>query len=174
MNCKHDANDTLEERRCALQTQLDGHKTQAARNKLGQFSTPTLLARDVLSYALNLLPDGERIRFLDPAIGTGSFYSALRATCGPRPVTWARGFEIDPHYGQPARELWQDTPLDITMGDFTQQPHPVLVAEQANLIICNPLYVRHHHLSGADKVRLQDAANSAAHVKLSGLAGLYL
>jgi adenine-specific DNA-methyltransferase len=166
-------NDTLEERRCALQTQLDGHKTQAARNKLGQFATPTQLARDVLSYGLNLLPKGARVRFLDPAIGTGSFYSALMATCGARPVTWARGFEIDPHYGQPAGELWQDTPLDITMGDFTQQSPPAKDAEQANLLICNPPYVRHHHLSGADKVRLQEAAHSAANVELSGLAGLY-
>lgn len=173
MNSKSDSNDSLEMLRCALQTQLDGYKTQAARNKLGQFATPTQLARDVLSYGLSLLPKGDGVRFLDPAIGTGSFYSALRASCGTRPVTWARGFEIDPHYGLPTRELWQGAPLEITMGDFTQQHPPANAADQANLLICNPPYVRHHHLSSSDKVRLQKAAYSAAHVELSGLAGLY-
>ncbi len=173
MNNKLHGEDRIEERRCALQTELDSQKTPTARNKLGQFATPTQLARDVLSYGLNLLPKGESIRFLDPAIGTGSFYSALRASCGQRLVTWARGFEIDPHYGQPARELWQDMPLDITMGDFTQQQPPANDAEKANVLICNPPYVRHHHLSGIDKVRLHKVAHSAANIELSGLAGLY-
>jgi predicted RNA methylase len=173
MNTKRDTNDRMEEGRCALQAQLDGHKTQAERNKLGQFATPTQLARNVLSYGLSLLPKGEGVRFLDPAIGTGSFYSALRSTCRRRPLIWARGFEIDMHYGLPAQELWSDTPLEITMGDFTRQTQPAKDAERANLLICNPPYVRHHHLSGPDKVRLQEAADSAAQVKLSGLAGLY-
>jgi len=173
MTCKHDVKDTMEEKRCALQAQLDAHKTQSERNKLGQFATPTKLARDVLSYGLSLLPKGEDIRLLDPAIGTGSFYSALKATCNDRKVAWARGFEIDPHYGQPAQELWRDTPLEITMGDFTQQFPMAQDAERANLLICNPPYVRHHHLSSSDKVRLQEAAHFSAHVELSGLAGLY-
>ena len=77
--------DTLEQRRSALQAELDGQKSQAERNKLGQFATPTALARDVLAYGLSLLPKGEPVRFLDPAIGTGSFYAALMSTCRRRP-----------------------------------------------------------------------------------------
>lgn len=165
--------DTIEQRRCALQAQLDGHKTQAERNKLGQFATPTQLARDVLSFGLGLLPKGEAVRFLDPAIGTGSFYSALLSTRRRRPVAWARGFEIDQHYGKPAQELWAGEPLQITLGDFTRQAAPRNDAERANLLICNPPYVRHHHMTGAEKVRLQEAARATAHVELSGLAGLY-
>ena len=165
--------DLIEHRRCVLQAELDGHKTQTERNKLGQFATPTQLARDVLGFGLRLLPEGEDARFLDPAIGTGSFYSALLSTSRDRPVTWARGFEIDPHYGNPSQELWADEPLQITLGDFTQQDAPRYDRERANLFICNPPYVRHHHLSAAVKVRLQEAARRAANVKLSGLAGLY-
>lgn len=165
--------DAMEERRCALQAALDGHKTQAERNKLGQFATPTQLARDVLAYGLGLLPKGEAVRFFDPAFGTGSFYSALRSTCRRRPVAWARGFEIDAHYGRPALELWRGTPLELTLGDFTRQTPPAADAGRANLLICNPPYVRHHHLSGEEKLRLQEAAHTAAHVELSGLAGLY-
>jgi len=163
----------FEQRRCTLQAELDGHKTQAERNKLGQFATPTLLARDVLAYGLALLPKGEPVRFLDPAIGTGSFYAALLSTHGRRPVVSAQGFEIDPHYGKPAQALWEGTPLNITLADFTRQAAPADAAKRPNLLICNPPYVRHHHLNGADKVRLQEAARAASHVELSGLAGLY-
>lgn len=163
--------DTLEQWRCALQTELDAQKTQAQRNKLGQFATPTSLARDVLAYGLGLLPQGEAVRFLDPAIGTGSFYSALLAT--RRSIAWARGFEIDPHYGAPAQALWAGEPLQINLADFTRQEAPAGDEQRANLLICNPPYVRHHHLSGADKARLQEAARAAARVELSGLAGLY-
>jgi len=48
----------------------------------------------------------------------------------------------------------------------------VLEDEKYNLIICNPPYVRHHHISN-EKKRLQEQALIAANMKLSGLAGLY-
>jgi len=165
--------DTIEQRRCALQAELDAQKSQAERNKLGQFATPTALARDVLAYGLSLLPKGAPVRFLDPAIGTGSFYAALMSTCRRRPVASALGFEVDPHYGKPAQGLWKGTPLTIRLGDFTQQSAPARSADRATLLICNPPYVRHHHLQAEEKVRLQHAARDAAHVELSGLAGLY-
>lgn len=164
---------TKEERRCALQAELDGHKPQAERNKLGQFSTPTQLARDVLAYGLEFLRKDEPVRFLDPAIGTGSFYSALISTCRERSVASAHGFEVDPHYGKPALALWEGSQLQITLGDFTRQTPPSQDAQRANLLICNPPYVRHHHLEGVEKMRLQAAAHEAANVELSGLAGLY-
>lgn len=170
---KTETPDVLEELRCVLQAKLDSQKVQAERNKLGQFATPTRLARGMLDYGLSLLPESTPIRFLDPAIGTGSFYSALMATCRHRPMDWSRGFEVDAHYGLPAQKLWQHTPLEITLADFTQQAPPAHDADRPNLLICNPPYVRHHHLNGLDKQRLQSAARSAALVELSGLAGLY-
>ncbi|MGC8733341.1 MAG: Eco57I restriction-modification methylase domain-containing protein, partial [Halothiobacillaceae bacterium] len=72
-----------------------------------------------------------------------------------------------------ALDLWKGTPLEITLGDFTRQTPPSADADRANLLICNPPYVRHHHLSGEEKLRLQEAAHRVAHVELSGLAGLY-
>lgn len=163
----------LEQARCALQAKLDGHKSQAERNKLGQFATPTQLARDVLAHGLSLLPQGAPIRFLDPAIGTGSFYSALRAVSAEHQVQSATGFEIDPHYGEPAQTLWAQTPLCLALTDFTRQTAPADDQAKANLLICNPPYVRHHHLGSDEKLRLQSASEIAAHVKLPGLAGLY-
>lgn len=161
--------DILEQRRTTLQAALDGQKTQAERNRLGQFATPTALAQDILKYAATLLPRGDKIHFLDPAIGTGSFYSALRAVFSNKQIAEALGFEIDAHYGKPATSLWQNSGLAIKLADFTcAKPSP-----HFNLIICNPPYVRHHHLENGDKNRLQLHTRHASGMKISGLAGLY-
>ena len=159
-----------ETRRLSIQADLDACKTALERNKLGQFATPTVLAREVLAYGLSLLPEGQDVHFLDPAIGTGSFYSALLETIRDRPLTTAKGYEVDPHYGEPAKQLWNGQGLDIELADFTSATPP---ADGFNLLICNPPYVRHHHLDGDEKRRLQMASRTAAGVKLSGLAGLY-
>ena len=156
--------------RLSIQAELDSKKTALARNKLGQFATPTVLAREVLSYGLSLMPKGQRVRFLDPAIGTGSFYSALREMIKRRPIEAAKGYEVDPHYGEPARELWAGSGLDIELSDFTQAQPP---CDGFNLLICNPPYVRHHHIGADEKRRLQIVSQESAGVKLSGLAGLY-
>lgn len=161
--------DPLEHRRLVLQNELDGQKTQAERNKLGQFATPTMLAQDLLRYAQSLLPQNEVVRFLDPAIGTGAFYSALRTVYPASQIADAAGFEIDPHYGRPAGELWGGTGLTLALADFTRQkPDP-----RFNLLICNPPYVRHHHFDKDDKARLQLHSAQACGVRIGGLAGLY-
>lgn len=159
----------LEQRRLLLQATLDAKKTAGERNKMGQFATPSLLAQDILRYAVTLLPSDQQIRFLDPAIGTGSFYSALRSIYPNGRVSEAAGFEIDPHYAQPAEDLWAQTGLSLTIGDFTTQP----ADPRFNLLICNPPYVRHHHLAAGEKVRLQLRTAQSSGVRISGLAGLY-
>ncbi|MFW6154506.1 MAG: Eco57I restriction-modification methylase domain-containing protein [Planctomycetota bacterium] len=163
----------LETERLALQRRLDDSKTQAERNRLGQFATPTRLALDILRLARRLLPPRRAIRFFDPAIGTGSFYSALLSMLDPGRIGWARGVEIDPHYGRPARALWGGRGLDIDLADFTTAPPPSDEADRADLIVCNPPYVRHHHLSSTDKTRLCRATARACGVSLTGRAGLY-
>lgn len=159
-----------ETRRLSVQAELDARKTSLQRNKLGQFATPTVLAREVLSYGLSLMLDGQPVRFLDPAIGTGSFYSALLETIGERPLAAAKGYEVDTHYGVPARKLWAGSGLKIELADFTKVEPP---RNGFNLLICNPPYVRHHHLDSAEKLRLQAESKAAVGIKLSGLSGLY-
>ena len=166
MSC---TNDTIEQERLALQAALDAGKTPAERNRLGQFATPTALANDILSYAASLLPTGERVRFLDPAIGTGSFYSALLNAFQKKRIAEALGFEIDPHYGKPAAQLWKDHGLTLKCEDFTRAAS----APRFNVVICNPPYVRHHHLQNGEKMRLRLLTQQASGMKLSGLAGLY-
>lgn len=157
-----------ETRRLKLQADLDSKKTPAERNKLGQFATPTRLALEVVQSALLMLGRQEQIRFLDPAFGTGSFYSALLESAAER-VETARAFEIDPHYGDSAVKLWAKTTLDLKIADFTKAKPTA----SSNFLICNPPYVRHHHLSQNSKADLREAIGRHFHFNLSGLSGLY-
>lgn len=163
----------LELTRQTLQAEKDAIKTQKERNKLGQFATPPALAQEIVNYALRLLPSGEPIRFLDPAFGTGSFYSALLHRVPKADIGAASGFEIDEHYAQASRALWSETGLALHVSDFTQTYPPTSSRERFNLLICNPPYVRHHHLRSEEKIRLQNLALVATGIKINGLAGLY-
>ncbi|MGE0102599.1 MAG: N-6 DNA methylase [Blastocatellales bacterium] len=155
--------------RLALQASLDAGKPQAERNRMGQYATPTALAEDILHYAVSLLTSAKKVSFLDPAIGTGSFYSALLKVIPKNRVAEALGFELDPQYGKVASDLWKDTGLLVKIADFTYaEPSP-----RFNMVICNPPYVRHHHLDISEKTRLQICTNQASGMKLGGLAGLY-
>ena len=134
-----------EQRRLALQSSLDAEKNQAERNRLGQFATPSALAVDILRYAASLMPAAAKVRFLDPAIGTGSFYSALLKVFPKWRIAEALGFELDPHYGNPAAQLWKDNSLTLKLADFTHaEPLP-----RFNVLICNPPYVRQEMIPAA-------------------------
>ena len=158
--------------RLEIQAELDSAKDQADRNRLGQFSTPTELALEILRYARERLDDVAEVRFIDPAIGTGSFFSALLRSFPPELVTRAVGYEIDRHYAEPAAKLWIDTSLELRPEDFTLA-EPPSTDEQFNLLICNPPYVRHHYIDRKDKQRLKTILSETLGIKMSGLAGLY-
>jgi len=163
----------IEASRLKVQKHLDSSKTQAERNKLGQFATPGPSAIEILEYARKLLPPNAKVRFLDPAFGTGSFYSALLKTFPRARIKSAVGYEIDERVAASAAELWNDELLQLTNADFTKEPAPSSDRERANLLICNPPYVRHHHLSNNDKNRLNVAVRQTLGINLSGLSGLY-
>jgi adenine-specific DNA-methyltransferase len=162
----------LERRRLALQAELDAGKSQLDRNRLGQFATPPMLAGEIVRAARRLLGDVP-VRFLDPAFGTGAFYHALLNTFPRDRIELASGYEIDPYYGAPTRQLWRQTGLVIHLADFTKAKPPETEEERFNLIVCNPPYVRHHHLSGEDKERLREACQRACRLRTNGLSGLY-
>ncbi|MBS0208416.1 MAG: N-6 DNA methylase [Planctomycetes bacterium] len=159
-----------EKDRLAEQVRLDALKTALERNKLGQFATPPALALDIATYAKRLLKGNRSaIRFLDPAIGTGSFYAAALETFSAK-ITTAAGIEIDSAFASAANEIWGPTGLKVSTGDFTKEPEPFV---RFNLILTNPPYVRHHHLHAHDKPRLRDLVAERLGIQISGLAGLY-
>lgn len=160
----------IENKRLELQSVLDAAKTQEERNRLGQFATPPPLALEILAYAKELLPRTQKIRFLDPAFGTGAFYSALLRIFPASRIDASSGFEVDPHYGDTAHSLWAGTGLDIRLMDFTTVNPP---EKGFDLLICNPPYVRHHHILNGEKARIQAATYKASGIHFNGLSGLY-
>ena len=162
------ASDSIESRRQEHQTHLDTLKTAAERNKWGQFATPTELALSIARYVRDVAGLGT-IRFLDPAIGTGSFYSALKETFPSDSIETATGIELDSAFAHAAEDLWSKSGLNIVRGDFTKQEPE----SRYNLVLTNPPYVRHHHLSADEKNRLKARLARFLSPEISGLAGLY-
>ena len=124
------------------------------------------------SYAKSQLADQKVVRFIDPAIGTGSFYSAFLQVFPQSRISSASGYEIDPDFGIPATKLWSETGLKINLKDFTKAEAPT-TGEKFNLLICNPPYVRHHHIDADEKRRLKQSVSTNCGVEINGLAGLY-
>lgn len=162
----------IESERLTVQDRLDSAKTQLERNRLGQFATPPALAVEILREAKRLLPPQARVRFLDPGVGTGSFVSALWSVLGADRVESATGFEIDPAVAEESGRLWRRTALRLRVEDFTTAT-PRDPSELANLVICNPPYVRHHHLESAAKRAHAERVRQELGLQPSGLSGLY-
>jgi adenine-specific DNA-methyltransferase len=158
-----------EQRREEEQKRLDSLKTAPERNKWGQFATPRELALSLARYA-HLLMGNKFVRFLDPAIGTGSFFSAALQAFGEKRLTSATGVELDPPFAHAAATLWERHGLNVINGDFTKERAP---EQRFNLVLTNPPYVRHHHLEPAEKDRLKEQVARSLHLDISGLAGLY-
>ena len=125
--------DARERGRLHLQARLDAARPAAERNRLGQFATPPTLARAVAREGLAARGDGP-LRFLDPAVGTGAFYAALRAELGGQPLDRAVGVELDEGVHRAAAGLWTGHPVELRRADFTRlTPAPAF-----DLILCNP------------------------------------
>ncbi len=156
--------------RLVEQQRLDQLKTAKERNQWGQFATPPALSLDIARYAWNTLgKSSANFRFLDPAIGTGSFFNAFLQTFPNDRIEVATGIELDPQFAKVADAIWSRQGLRVIQGDFTKQTPET----KYNIILTNPPYVRHHHLPADDKQRLGDLVQMTTGVRLSGLAGLY-
>lgn len=156
----------IERKRQHLQSVLDASKTLQERNKMGQFSTPYPLARQICEYIINYTGDSIE-SFLEPSIGTGVFYSALSEIAN---VHRAVGYEIDRYYYKPAKDLWCNHKINIINQNFFN----ACPEEKFSLIIANPPYSRHHHISTETKVELAEKVKRLYNLKISGLAGLHI
>lgn len=167
--------DATEARRLAVQAAIDATKSASERNRLGQFATPNPLAVEIARYVGSLIgPRPDHIRFADPSIGSGSFFSAALAAFGRDHIERAVGVELDPAFADAARDLWAGAGLQVVCGDFTRVVANASRLPPPNLILANPPYVRHHHIDRADKVRLQQLVHKMTGVEVGGLAGLYV
>jgi hypothetical protein len=164
---------TVEVCRAEIQQSLDEKKTPLERNELGQFATPKNLADAIMLAALSYIPKDQKIRFLEPSIGTGSFFSALLDKSTDDQIEYACGYEIDEHYARPSIDLWKTTILKYVVGDFLIFAPPQNESDKFNLIVSNPPYVRHHHLRNGLKEKLHDKVKTTFGISFSKLSGLY-
>lgn len=158
----------IEEARSALQETIDNSKDIEERRKLGQFSTPIDLAKEIVSYGLTLLLTKE-ISFLEPCVGSGAFYSALLSVAQNSTIQNATGIELDVDYFECASRLWNGSGINLINADFAKIAPNGLY----NFVITNPPYVRHHYISQESKLYLAEVGNKETGISLSGLAGLY-
>lgn len=163
----------IEKRRFFEQASLDGRLSAADRNRLGQFATPHALAQDILGLARCYITPDEPIYFLDPAVGTGVFFGALLETFNPERVCSATGFDVHKPTADIANELWGPFGLRVRWEDFTKAAEPERDLPRFNLVVCNPPYSRHHHLSSEIKNRLKRLVAQRVGLSVNGLAGLY-
>ena len=162
-----------EERRLAVQAELDAAKDQAERNRMGQFATPTELAVQILEYAKGQLNETEAVRFIDPAIGTGSFYSALLQGLPGRPLDMRRWLRSRSSLRRTCDESYGRVRCWMSAWRTLHWPYHPSDKEKFNLLVCNPPYVRHHHIASKEKQRLKALTREACGIKVNGLAGLY-
>jgi hypothetical protein len=124
-----------------------------ARQRLGQVPTPPELAEAMARWVLARTPRPRTM--LEPGAGGWAFSRAAHAL---RPDLQITGVELDPT--QPmlpgARRI---------VGDFLQDD---TIAGPFDAILCNPPYVRHHHLETAYKRALGRRYGT------SGLAGTHV
>lgn len=158
-----------EAKRRQLQKLLDGSKSIEGRRRLGQFATPFELAKEMISYGLNIQEDRE-ISFLEPAMGTGAFYSALLSEIKKtgKTIKNALGIEVDRDFYDAASAIWAGD-IEILQGDFTITD----CFYKTNFLISNPPYVRHHYIPQEQKIILGRKIKAETGIRLSGLAGLY-
>jgi hypothetical protein len=167
--------DEFERRRLAIQTRFDASRSLQQRNRAGQFATPTALADEVTQHVLDLAGGEERcFRFGEPSLGTGAFYSSLLRLAGEEWVASAEGIELDPDLAAMASRLWGTAGLRVICGDFTDPSVVARAERRPNLLLANPPYVRHHHLTLEQKDRLRSRAVKVTGIPVSGLAGLYV
>jgi adenine-specific DNA-methyltransferase len=114
------------------------------------------------------------VRFADPSLGTGSFFSAALSAFGADRIERAIGIEIDSTICATARDLWSGSAMEVVCADFTRIVADISRPSSPNLILANPPYVRHHHIAADDKKRLQALVYDMTGVEVSGLAGLYV
>ena len=135
----------IESDRQNVQTKLDSLNSASERNKMGQYATPFSLAHEIVEFVRDTyFTEIDKIRFLDPAVGTGAFFSAMLHAFSKTQIENAVGVELDPQITSITKNLWTAWGLDVVEADFAQLPFPT--SPPFNLHLVNPPYVRHHHL----------------------------
>lgn len=164
----------IEGRRLVFQRTIDATRLAPERNLLGQFATPLALATEITARALSHVSPETPISMLEPACGTGAFFSAVSIIVNRERIARCCGVEVDPSFSAAARELWEAEKVEIHTADFFDFAARREEKQHFNLLCANPPYVRHHHLPAERKRALQSRIAAELGLSTSGLTGLYV
>lgn len=154
--------DEAELNRGMLNSQIDAAK--ADRNAKGQFSTPYDFACAIVRETLKMLQTTKSLDVLEPACGSGSFVSAVLRYLPKSKVT---GIDIDGDYLSAAQDCFGQRVHFINTDYLSWKS-----ANQFDLIVTNPPYVRHHFLGNEFKSKYLPELKKAVD-GFSGLSDLY-
>jgi hypothetical protein len=129
------------------------------------------LALDIVRETLRHVKK-EKLAFIEPAVGTGVFISAIESVA-PGRVVKGTGVEIDSDYADIAKQLW-GAPYKIIHDDYLLYSKLTDKEIKFDCLCTNPPYVRHHHIDTVLKSNLQHRVKAEIGLKVSGLSGLYV
>ncbi len=161
----------LEERRVRFQSDFDSRKSKEDRNRLGQYATPNKFAKEILSETKKYLPDNREITFMDPALGSGSFYSAFLSEFENKASYNNYGIEIDSELSEYAKSNYGELGLNVINEDFTNTNAKEI--SKVDLLVSNPPYSRHHHITTEIKAKITSWVKAKYGIKVSKLSGLH-
>lgn len=146
-------------------------KSKEQLNKEGQFFTPRELSEQITKLTMKYFNLDRKIKFLEPSIGTGSFYQAFKSVVDPEFIDTAVGIEKDFGLYSFLKDLFIEDNLEILNQDFLNTSE---FNEKFNLLIGNPPYTRHQHLTSEQKAYLKNKVRETLGLNVSGYAGLYI
>lgn len=141
------------------------NRREELRN-LGQFWTPRWVAKAMTAYFL----DGNQKELFDPAVGTGSFYSALKEMDKKKNIKFY-GIDVDQSvidYGFSEKIFDNNSKIEIR--DFILNPPK----RTFPAIIANPPYIRHHRLPSETKKILKQISYKYTDLHIDGRAGIHI
>lgn len=137
-------------------------------------ATPFPVASDITGLALRYHP-GSQVQFLEPALGTGLFFSTLLHEVGHRgdelEIRSAHGVEQEQQFAALAHDLWAPAGLTVHELDFMKLGEADL--PKTTVVLSRPPVTQHHRLSSDDKIRAADAAEASTGIRPAGLTDLY-
>lgn len=141
------------------------------RKSLGQFWTPEPIAREMVGWVTEV---GDWRVFLDPAVGPGVF---IRSVVEQGAVSHGSNrsflaFDLDPQFEGEVRSM---VPREHGEVDFRCMDFLLSEGIEADAIVCNPPYLKHHHVP--EKARAFEAVERSigeALPRTIGAQGLFL
>ena len=156
------------------QTFLEKLRSEDQQNPGPHGATPFPIASDITGLALRHHP-GSQVRFLEPCLGTGIFFSTLLHEADNRgdslKIVAAHGVEREEQFAVLAHDLWAPAGLTVHELDFLTLGSAD--APKATMVLSRPPVTQHHRLSSAVKIRAADAAEAATGIRPTGLTDLY-